>query len=228
MFFAGSYYLLAYSLHMRTKYSMLITEIFDRQYNLKTGNKTTRKIDGIVRSVDERRDIESHSKELCESQHSIITDPKFVQWFANSVCVDNAGKPLVVYHGTESDFENYNSWPIYFTPDKEVASEYALNKNWAPYEKSVPNVRPAYLRILKPRILDDRALSALIDDENGDRDWTILDNYCAKLERTGYDGVYLRDVRDYAGGGMNNTIRRKYDQWIVFSNDQVWPAYGKR
>jgi hypothetical protein len=207
---------------------MLITEIFDRQYNLKTGNKTTRKIDGIVRSVDERRDIESHSKELCESQHSIITDPKFVQWFANSVCVDNAGKPLVVYHGTESDFENYNSWPIYFTPDKEVASEYALNKNWAPYEKSVPNVRPAYLRILKPRILDDRALSALIDDENGDRDWTILDNYCAKLERTGYDGVYLRDVRDYAGGGMNNTIRRKYDQWIVFSNDQVWPAYGKR
>ena len=152
-------------------------------------------------------------------------NPQFVSWFDGSQVVDSFGQPLPVYHGTEFEFEHYNRWPIYFTPNSDIASEYAFNKNWASSDESVPNVRPVYLRIVKPMTLDEQRLSLLIDDENGDRDWVTFDNWCHKWFKSGYDGVHLNNVIDFAGKEQDKSIRKRYDQWIVFDTDQIWPVY---
>jgi hypothetical protein len=69
----------------------------------------------------------------------------FKDWFGDSKVVDSDGKPLVVYHGTDSKFNefipgNAMGWGpgIYFTDNQENAKEFG------------PIVYDAYLKIEKP------------------------------------------------------------------------------
>lgn len=63
----------------------------------------------------------------------------FKKWFGNSKVVDENGKPLVVYHGTDSDFNTFHTEGInnlaFFTDNPEVAKDYGKN------------VFPVYLKI---------------------------------------------------------------------------------
>lgn len=161
-----------------------------------------------------------------EASRDPLENPQFRQWFAGSKCVDGSGKPLLVYHGTEASFHLYNNWPICFTPDPQIASAYALGSR-IEYEKSLPNVRAAYLRILQPRVFTERSLSLLIDNADGERQWDVLENYAAGWERSGADGVYLQNVLDYAGMlDSGSSTKRHYDQWWVFRNSQIWPLFA--
>lgn len=67
-----------------------------------------------------------------------LSRTNFDRWFAGSVVVDDAGKPLVVYHGTNQPFERFSAdrrgmhtqsssskMGYYFTDHPEVASNYA-------------------------------------------------------------------------------------------------------
>ena len=50
---------------------------------------------------------------LIESEIEDLTKtPEFKKWFGDSEVVDDSGKPMVVYHGTRSDFDE-------FSPNKE-------------------------------------------------------------------------------------------------------------
>lgn len=48
----------------------------------------------------------------------------FGRWFADSKVVDASGAPLVVYHGTASDFSRFDSGrgAIYFTSDPAIGN----------------------------------------------------------------------------------------------------------
>lgn len=62
---------------------------------------------------------------------------EFLDWFGDSKVIDKNGNPLVVYHGTDSDFdefkhgfrENGNKFGsgFYFTPKKDVSNKYGKN-----------------------------------------------------------------------------------------------------
>lgn len=79
----------------------------------------------------------------------------FVKWFGTSKVVDDHGKPLLVYHGTRRSFQEFQSSKprgalgnpegIYFTADRSVAEEYAMDVDGAWDDKS--QVIAAYLRI---------------------------------------------------------------------------------
>jgi hypothetical protein len=67
-----------------------------------------------------------------------INTPAFKKWFGDSKVVDAAGKPLVVYHGTASDFEAFDpqfnkvgvqGGGFYFTTRKPLAEDYAYGAN---------------------------------------------------------------------------------------------------
>ena len=52
----------------------------------------------------------------------------FYEWFGNSIVVDDDNKPLICYHGTDNEFNEFkiskygsNGSGIYFTPYKEIA-----------------------------------------------------------------------------------------------------------
>jgi len=48
------------------------------------------------------------SYSLAQAKRNILDNPAFVKWFGDSKVVDDAGKPLVVYHGTRASFSKFD------------------------------------------------------------------------------------------------------------------------
>jgi hypothetical protein len=90
-------------------------------------------------------------------------------WFAGSKITDQSGEPLLVYHGTAEDFDDYQVGPdyrhghgkqmsaIYFTPLRSTAAAYARTavnaKDASKFEDGI--VRAAYLKIMNPMEFHD-------------------------------------------------------------------------
>jgi GGDEF domain-containing protein len=99
--------------------------------------------------------------------------PEFRRWFGDSKVVDEAGKPLVVYHGTDADFDTFRdsfAGPAgegFYFGDKDTAGRYGAN------------IMPVYLSIKNPAgdVELDR-IENLTDKEIGE-----------SLRKDGYDGV---------------------------------------
>jgi len=78
------------------------------------------------------------------------TNKKFMEWLGDSKVVDKQGKPMVMYHGTRTKFDEF-SWSsfgqtddgyygrgFYFDPDEDEAKEYG------------PIIMPVYLKVENP------------------------------------------------------------------------------
>ena len=77
----------------------------------------------------------------------------FYKWFGDSKVVDEQGRPLVVYHGTEQKnlkelIPGRQSGTIYLTSDYKYAEFYAAGKN--SIIKPTGDIMPLYVRINKP------------------------------------------------------------------------------
>ncbi len=86
---------------------------------------------------------------------AILDNPNFQKWFGRSKVVDEAGNPLVVYHGTGGDFEQFNTAGgtgktfgsgSFFSSSPDVANTYATG--------SAQNVMPSYLAMDNPAVFD--------------------------------------------------------------------------
>lgn len=66
--------------------------------------------------------------------------PEFKRWFGDSKVVDEQGRPLVVYHGTNKDFSKFKDGPVWFHTDPQQA--FASGEG--------ANVMPAYVKIERP------------------------------------------------------------------------------
>lgn len=75
----------------------------------------------------------------------------FWKWFGNSKIVDANGNPLIVYHGTISDFDVFDRTSgefgggIYFSRNVEDAQYYAMLKG-----DQCRNIVPVYLSLQNP------------------------------------------------------------------------------
>lgn len=166
----------------------------------------------------------------------------FWAWFGDSKSVDEAGRPLVVYHGTASSFDTFNvnyggrGNAIYTTPDKEAASAYAAGAeafddgsvlNGSNEYPASSNVMPLYSALKNPLILDEAWAIENMGEPGWDRDWGVLDNVLYDAEQKGYDGLILRMVSDFAGRDANGKrVEKFYDQHIVFKPAQLKSALG--
>jgi hypothetical protein len=73
------------------------------------------------------------------SAAGLVDSPAFKSWFGNSKVVDENGKPLVVYHGTQNDIATFNM-PAYFSESEDEAGAYANPRNF----KEIENHRKKY------------------------------------------------------------------------------------
>ena len=146
---------------------------------------------------------------------SVATNtPAFKKWFGDSKVVDADGKPLVVYHGTQSDIEEFEGYesPGWFSDNPSFASEYAANQR--PQEGFYPNVMPVYVAIKNPLALDfdmnDSASAALpvmrklgIEEASrgvswgwdGDKAQHAVNNraFFEAAAKAGYDGIVVKE-----------------------------------
>lgn len=149
--------------------------------------------------------------------------PEFKRWFGDSKVVDEQGRPLVVYHGTNSDLSAFASDRAnYFTADPGAASVYAEGFG-APREGA--NVSPVYLSIQRPKWmpLTDSAKLTAAD--------------LAAIKEEGFDGVFgwVLDIR--MGGPTPiarevGTGQRGMDKIVTeaipLSPEQIKSAIGNR
>lgn len=96
-------------------------------------------IDGVQRST-----VNSNGQPLAQTEEGVRN---FWAWFGDSKVIDAQGRPRVVYHGTNADFDEFNTKGrgktfdagSFFTTTPAIADTYTAGQNG--------NVMPVYLRI---------------------------------------------------------------------------------
>lgn len=171
----------------------------------------------------------------CATATHVIDSPEFKEWFGGSQVVDDNGKPLVVYHGTASDFSKFEvkhvgkstcaAWchmGYFFTPDKELASNFTKGKNWNKANartKLGGHVIPVYLSLQNPmRVPASRLLpiSGSIDKVRSIR---------LEAEALGHDGIIIGTFRD-SFDFDDTTDELNQPQYIAFNPLFIKSALG--
>lgn len=134
----------------------------------------------------------------------IITDtPAFRAWFGDSKVVDAQGKPLVVYHGTTSEFAT-------FAPNSHLGTASQANAIMN-YEQrrgeGSQRLLPVYLRIENPKRVDDAA------------DWQ---DEVEQAKAEGYDGLVYANWGEFDPDADGNPR----DSYVAFRPEQIKSAIG--
>lgn len=105
-------------------------------------------IDGVSRPTRN-----SAGKPLAQTEEGVRN---FWRWFGDSKVVDADGKPLVVYHGTNSDFDQFKPMQHFGTVDAAIDR---LNM----VEGQSPSIMPSYLSAKKVLNIKDNGLQTPIE-----------------------------------------------------------------
>ena len=149
--------------------------------------------------------------------HKLTTMIAAVKGEGTSKVVDTQGKPLVVYHGTNSrqdfhrfmggqpqqGFSNVTGQGFYFTDSAERAHSYAegprstpgsRKNDWSGHDQ---RIMPVYLNIRNPMVVDAQGKS-----------WReTMKDIVDKAKGAGHDGVIVRNCRD-PGAGQASEVGR--------------------
>ena len=121
------------------------------------------------------------------SEQKNISDDKlnnnFRKWFGDSKVVDDNGNPLVVYHGSQTDFDKFIGY-TYFTDDYMIADGYAGGEY----------VYDVYLSIKNPLIID--ANGRKWDDIETKYGITSTQVIVKDADKNKYDGVIFINIKD--------------------------------
>lgn len=111
-------------------------------------------------------------------------------WFGQSKCVDEAGRPLVMYHGVPhrfAGFDRFQDNPMghFFTSDPDYAQAYAEKPISDDPEDDTGAIYPVYLRLINPLMVDEK------DQEAYDA-YRYHRHTAESLKAQGYDGMMVR------------------------------------
>ncbi|WP_418133242.1 PLxRFG domain-containing protein [Variovorax sp. NFACC26] len=145
---------------------------------------------GAIRSVLDRIYSVNPTAEAAAGADQ-TDEPAFRAWFGDSKVVDDAGKPLVVYHGTDQAFTAFDDdfigegngntdWGngFYFTDSKQAADGYAQGDEGRTLE--------VYLSIKNPAPMD--VVNEVMEQPGAEMD---ADYVRQELASRGYDGIIV-------------------------------------
>lgn len=166
----------------------------------------------------------------------------FAKWFGDSKVVDADGKPLVVYHGTNQNIGAFDPARIgsrdagffgtgfYFTPDKDIASEYADTAVEDTGEGEATTM-PLYAALQNPFVWD-------MSDEGADATRTALAavgvkridvrGNSASLGNAKERDVFNRLVREQGYDGVVVRDEDGIQEIVAFKSTQIKSATGNR
>lgn len=173
----------------------------DKLYQEQEYTADTINIDGVERSAKN-----SNGEMIAKTEEGLRA---FYNWFGDSKAVDEQGNPLVVYHGTNRQFDTFNTKNMhgyggaYFSRYKDVSEVYG-------------NIKEVYLSLKNPLIIDaDYKMYDSIEkpDFIETKDKTVDTQQIAAYARdNGYDGVIVKNVKE-AG--------KFTDDYIAFEPNQI-------
>lgn len=152
---------------------------------------------------------------LKEWQERGTESPYFKRWFGDSKVVDENGKPLVVYHGTNVEFDTFKNTNkrhktkygneetkgirgFYFTPDLKSAEIYSEVR------EGTPNIKEFYLTLKKPVYFTDYTDISKLTEER-----------VQELEQQGYDGAIYYDRGEFGETYSSMT------EYVAFHPEQI-------
>jgi hypothetical protein len=120
----------------------------------------------------------------------------FNAWFGDSKVVDENGDPLVVYHGTEQEFDQ-------FSPDEQAAGKLGKGFYFTPNEGAAG----FFSRVRGNKAGTARIVATYVSLQNpliyaSERDLPVGDIQQAAIKDAGYDGIILQD----GSGGVKELI----------------------
>jgi hypothetical protein len=137
---------------------------------------------------------------LTPKQYKLVRTPAFKQWFGDwenspetsSKVIDENGEPLIVYHGTNSEFN------IFDTNSNKKGSDFGSGAYFG-NKKTISEmygerIIGVFLNLRKPLILKDRSLINVIFDEFIDYKNTISNKYFTLKDyiiKNGSDGIVI-------------------------------------
>lgn len=163
----------------------------------------------------------------------------FKKWFGNSKVVDAEDKPLVVYHATRTEFDEFKpggknpeiSGPaIWFVGPEGRMSPPAAHNTRDKAEGA--RVIPAFVKITNPLVLDNRtsrqrAIGAYAD-ESSEFPLLLTGKQVEAIRRDGYDGIIF-DHKSLADETQKFLPEEKWlVEYIVFDPTQIKSAIGNR
>ncbi len=140
----------------------------------------------------ERPVYNSEGNRIAKSEKALRA---FYEWFGDSKVVDDQGRPLVVYHGTNAEFDTFENQKVgdygkgfYFVDSKLKANEYAIKRGG--------NITmPMYLSIKNPfkaRSSSESQLRRDIGERFTNKGLPIKKEKIQEiLSKNGYDGVVI-------------------------------------
>lgn len=153
---------------------------------------------------------EAESIKIGDKRYSLrqTNTPEFKRWFGDSKVVDEDGKPLVVYHGSQNAYltEFEQDRIAYFTDNKTLADAFADRSEWGEslLEGEIPTTYDVYLSIKNPLfITSEEQYEMVMMDTNANR---------SDLIKQGYDGIIYKPK----DGGSN--------YYAVFNPTQIKSA----
>jgi hypothetical protein len=152
-------------------------------------------------------------------QGSLPTETKeFKSWFGDSKAVNSEGEPIVLYHGTNQDINEFTTQPgamrdrfyagelgSWFGDDPKIANQFAKGVR-APREGGA--VYPVFLSIKNPKVFD--SYEDFMSATKGRRSAPAVRK---DLIKEGYDGIQIKDSTTDLGG--------RRDDWVAFYPEQV-------
>lgn len=153
--------------------------------------------------------------------------PEFKKWFGDSKVVDADGNPLVVYHGSRTNIEQFDvrqgrdegfyGKGIYFTPDSVNASGYAETAITG--FTAGPNIIPAYISLQKPFVVNWSENEVSAKDFVARLNEIGAEALTEELKTQGYDGVMV-----YA---ENIDRINKLDEVVAFEPEQIKSVFNR-
>ncbi len=138
----------------------------------------------------------------------------FTKWFGKSQVVNARGEPLRVFHGTSTDFNEFNvsdsseQYGVMFTDSPNDASEFS--ERWHS-GGDAGNVKAVYLNVENPYVHD--AKGEMYDPD-------MMKAIYAKMP-DGSDGIVINNIVNFEGGEPSTT-------YIVFNSRQIKSATGNK
>jgi len=168
-------------------------------------------------------------------------EENFKKWFNGSKVVDKKGNPLVVYHGSpdlrglKSDYifktsnERYGisneNRAYFFTDSYSIAKSYADPRRAFDYQNSEEGVMQLYLSLKNPLIVDaNNQIWRKFETEINGEKIVGTRNLIIYAQSKNYDGVIVKNVRDYYTNNENKKIGGNV--YVAFEPNQIKLADG--